>query len=39
VEPRTTEQGASSIDSRPWWKSLFWEKLEEIPLRKSRTAG
>jgi hypothetical protein len=39
VEPGTTEQGASSTDSRPWWKSLFWEKLEEIPLRKSRTAG
>jgi hypothetical protein len=39
VEPVTTEPRPSPTDARPWWKSLFWEKLEEIPLRKSATAG
>jgi hypothetical protein len=39
VEPTATKQSASSTDGRPWWKSLFWEKLEEIPLRKTRAAG
>jgi hypothetical protein len=29
----------SCTENRPWWGSLFWEKLEEIPLRKSRAAG
>jgi len=35
VELGRTEQNASTTEGRPWWKSLFWEKLEEIPLRKS----
>lgn len=39
LETATAEQGASSAEDRPWWKSLFWEKLEEIPLRKSGAAG
>jgi hypothetical protein len=30
-----TTQAADDPEDRPWWKSLFWEKLEEIPLRKA----
>ena len=25
-------------EAGPWWRSLFWEELERIPLRKSRAA-
>ncbi len=39
VELETAQLGPSSVDDRPWWKSLFWEKLEEVPLRKSGTTG
>jgi len=43
VEPGTespaAELGPSPTPGRLWWKSLFWEKLEEIPLRKSGVAG
>jgi len=40
VEPGTTEpdQDASATEDRQWWNSLFWEKLDEIPLRKLRSA-
>jgi len=33
------ERGDRASAGRMWWKSLYWEKLEEIPLRKSRAAG
>jgi hypothetical protein len=33
------KQNASSVENRPWWKTLLWEKVEEIPLRKSTAAG
>jgi hypothetical protein len=33
-----TEKNASPTENRPWWGSLFWEKLETIPLRKSGAA-
>ena len=41
VEPGRAEpqQGAYATGGRPWWKSFFWEKLEEIPLRKSGATG
>ena len=34
----TAEQGTSAKDDRPLWKSVLWEKLEEVPLRKGGTA-
>jgi hypothetical protein len=39
LESGTGQKDASARDDRPLWKSLFWEKLEEIPLRKTRTTG
>jgi hypothetical protein len=39
LEPGAADQARYVEDDRPSWKSLFWEKLGEIPLRKSRTAG
>ena len=39
MEPGAEENGASAEDDRSLWKSLFWEKLTEIPLRKGETAG
>lgn len=32
-EPGASEPNASVAG--PWWRSLFWEELERIPLRKS----
>jgi hypothetical protein len=41
VEPGRAgpQQGAYATEGRLWWKSFFWEKLEEIPLRKSGSTG
>lgn len=39
VEAGRKEQDDSAEDSRRLWKSLFWEKLEEIPLRKTASSG
>ena len=39
MESGAGEKGVSAIDDRSLWKSLFWEKLEEIPLRKGGTSG
>jgi hypothetical protein len=32
-------RGDRASAGRMWWSSLYWEKLEEIPLRKSRATG
>ena len=39
TEPGRKERDVCATEDRPWWKSLFWEKLGEIPLRKSKTTG
>jgi hypothetical protein len=39
LEPGVADQARYADDDRPSWKSLFWEKLVEIPLRKSKTTG
>jgi hypothetical protein len=38
VSDSEPNQTAYEAGGRPWWKSLFWEKLEEIPLRKAGAA-
>ena len=39
MESEVEASGATVEEDRPFGKSLFWEKLAEIPLRKGGTAG
>ena len=39
TEPWRNERGVCATEDRPWWNALYWEKLGEIPLRKSKTTG
>ena len=39
LSPGAAGSGSSAEVERPLWKSLYWEKLEEIPLRKSGGGG
>ena len=39
TEPGATTTPSSTGKARSPWTALFWEKLEEIPLRKTRAEG